>query len=285
MLTPNEDVGLSTFPTIAFIGGGNMAKAIIGGLLDSGCPTSNISVVVPTEATRLTLNAMGIEQVNSSPGPREFNADILVLAVKPQMVATALPPLNAQLSSHTTVLSVIAGITSDTLAQLLGVSDLSQIIRCMPNTPSLIGQGVTGVYAADSTDTVKRAMISQILEAIGEVFWLDSEGDLDDITAISGSGPAYFFLFMESLSAAGVAMGFSEEVASKLAIQTALGAARLAEQSPETLAQLRRNVTSPGGTTEQAINTFIEGGLPALVTSAANASKKRSIEISKELAS
>ena len=285
MPTPNEDVGLSTFPTIAFIGGGNMAKAIIGGLLESGCPTGNISVVVPTQATRLALNAMGIEQVNPSPGPREFNADILVLAVKPQMVATALPPLKAQLSARTTVLSVIAGVTAETLAQLLGISDFGQIVRCMPNTPSLIGQGVTGVYAADSTDTAKRAMISQILEAIGEVFWLDSEGYLDDITAISGSGPAYFFLFMESLSAAGVAMGFSEEIASKLAIQTALGAAHLAEQSPETLAQLRRNVTSPGGTTEQAINTFIEGGLPALVTSAANASKKRSIEISKELAS
>ena len=285
MLTPNEDVGLSTFPTIAFIGGGNMAKAIIGGLLDSGCPTSNISVVVPTEATRLTLNAMGIEQVNSSPGPREFNADILVLAVKPQMVATALPLLKAQLSARTTVLSAIAGVTAETLAQLLGISDIGQIVRCMPNTPSLIGQGVTGVHAAGSTHTAKRAMISQILEAIGEIFWLDSESDLDDITAISGSGPAYFFLFMESLSAAGVAMGFSEEVASKLAVQTALGAARLAQQSPETLAQLRRNVTSPGGTTEQAINTFIEGGLPALVASAANASKQRSIEISKELAS
>lgn len=285
MLSPNEDVGLSTFPTIAFIGGGNMAKAIIGGLLESGCPTGNISVVVPTEATRLTLNAMGIKQVNSSPGPREFNADILVLAVKPQMVATALQPLKAQLSARTTVLSVIAGVTAETLAQLLGISDIGQIVRCMPNTPSLIGQGVTGVFAAESTDAAKRAMISQILEAVGEVFWFDSEGDLDDITAISGSGPAYFFLFMESLSAAGVAMGFSEEVASKLAIQTALGAARLAEQSPETLAQLRRNVTSPGGTTEQAINTFIEGGLPALVASAANASKQRSIELSKELAS
>lgn len=285
MLSPNEDVGLSNFPTIAFIGGGNMAKAIIGGLLESGCPTGNISVVVPTQATRLTLNAMGIEQVNSSPGPREFNADILVLAVKPSMVATALPPLKARLSADTTVLSVIAGVTAETLAQLLGTSDIGQVVRCMPNTPSTIGQGVSGVYAADSIATAKRAMISQMLEAIGEVFWLDSEGDLDDITAISGSGPAYFFLFMESLSAAGVKMGFSEEVASKLAIQTALGAARLAEQSPETLAQLRRNVTSPGGTTEQAINAFIEGGLPALVNSAANASKQRSIEISKELAS
>ena len=285
MLSPNEDVGLSNFPTIAFIGGGNMAKAIIGGLLESGCPTGNISVVVPTQATRLTLNAMGIERVNSSPGPREFNADILVLAVKPLMVATALPPLKARLSADTTVLSVIAGVTAETLAQLLGTSDIGQVVRCMPNTPSTIGQGVSGVYAADSIATAKRAMISQMLEAIGEVFWLDSEGDLDDITAISGSGPAYFFLFMESLSAAGVKMGFSEEVASKLAIQTALGAARLAEQSPETLAQLRRNVTSPGGTTEQAINAFIEGGLPALVNSAANASKQRSIEISKELAS
>ncbi len=285
MLSPNEDVGLSNFPTIAFIGGGNMAKAIIGGLLESGCPTGNISVVVPTQATRLTLNAMGIERVNSSPGPREFNADILVLAVKPSMVATALPPLKARLSADTTVLSVIAGVTAETLAQLLGTSDIGQVVRCMPNTPSTIGQGVSGVYAADSIATAKRAMISQMLEAVGEVFWLDSEGDLDDITAISGSGPAYFFLFMESLSAAGVKMGFSEEVASKLAIQTALGAARLAEQSPETLAQLRRNVTSPGGTTEQAINAFIEGGLPALVNSAANASKQRSIEISKELAS
>lgn len=285
MLSPNEDVGLSNFPTIAFIGGGNMAKAIIGGLLESGCPTGNISVVVPTQATRLTLNAMGIKRVNSSPGPREFNADILVLAVKPSMVATALPPLKARLSADTTVLSVIAGVTAETLAQLLGTSDIGQVVRCMPNTPSTIGQGVSGVYAADSIATAKRAMISQMLEAVGEVFWLDSEGDLDDITAISGSGPAYFFLFMESLSAAGVKMGFSEEVASKLAIQTALGAARLAEQSPETLAQLRRNVTSPGGTTEQAINAFIEGGLPALVNSAANASKQRSIEISKELAS
>ena len=285
MLSPNEDVGLSTFPTIAFIGGGNMAKAIIGGLLESGCPTGNISVVVPTEATRLALNAMGIEQVSSSPGSREVHADILVLAIKPQMVRTALPPLNGHLSANTTVLSVIAGVTTETIAQLLGISDIEQIVRCMPNTPSLIGQGVTGVYAADSTDAAKRNMISQTLDAIGKVFWLDSEGDIDDITAISGSGPAYFFLFMESLSAAGVAMGFSEEVASKLAIHTALGAARLAEESPETLAQLRRNVTSPGGTTEQAINAFIEGGLPALVASAANASKQRSIEISKELAS
>ena len=285
MLSPNEDVGLSTFPTIAFIGGGNMAKAIIGGLLESGCPTGNISVVVPTEATRLALNAMGIEQVSSSPGSREVNADILVLAIKPQMIRTALPPLNGHLSANTTVLSVIAGVTTETIAQLLGISDIEQLVRCMPNAPSLIGQGVTGVYAADSTDAAKRNMISQTLDAIGKVFWLDSEGDIDDITAISGSGPAYFFLFMESLSAAGVAMGFSEEVASKLAIHTALGAARLAEESPETLAQLRRNVTSPGGTTEQAINAFIEGGLPALVASAANASKQRSIEISKELAS
>jgi|TARA_E500000178_G_scaffold19402_1_gene18286 pyrroline-5-carboxylate reductase len=276
---------LSNFPTIAFIGGGNMAKAIIGGLLESGCPGHNISVVVPTQATRRTLNTMGIEQVSSSPGSREFDADILVLAVKPQKLATALPPLQGKLSGDTTVLSVIAGVTSDTLAQLLGISDIGQIVRCMPNTPSLIGHGVTGVYAADATDTVKVGMICEMLEAIGDVFWLDSEDDLDVITAISGSGPAYFFLFMESLSAAGVSMGFSEEVARKLAVQTALGAGRLAEESPESLAQLRRNVTSPGGTTEQAINAFLQGGLPELVAAAANASKQRSIEISKELAS
>lgn len=285
MVGSDEDVGLSTFPTISFIGGGNMAKAIIGGLLDSGCPADNISVVAPTDTTQQALKDLGITQVSSKPGSREFSADILVLAVKPQIVSTALLPLESQLSDQTVVLSVIAGITASTIVELLGLADTDRVIRCMPNTPALIGEGVTGIYSAASLDEARRANIEQMLAAVGKVIWLDTESDLDIITAISGSGPAYFFLFMESLSAAGVSMGFSEEQASELAIQTALGAAKLASQSPETLEQLRRNVTSPGGTTEQAINAFVEGGLPELVAAAANASKRRAIELSEELAS
>ena len=146
-------------------------KAIIDGLLESGCPGHNISVVVPTQATRRTLNTMGIEQVSSSPGSREFDADILVLAVKPQKVSDRITTSAREtIGRYHGLVGHRGGVTSDTLAQLLGISDIGQIVRCMPNTPSLIGHGVTGVYAADATDTVKVGMICEMLEAIGDVF-------------------------------------------------------------------------------------------------------------------
>ena len=272
-----------TQPTVTFIGGGNMARAIYGGLLDSGFTATNLSVVDPSAAAQDNARQAGIAQVFDIARDEMLSANLIVLAIKPQITKAALQPLAGRLGSNSLVLSIVAGINADSLAALLGLSDAGCIIRCMPNTPALVGEGMTGLYAnKESGSAEAKVLAERVMSSVGQCIWVESESDLDVITAISGSGPAYFFLFIESLTDAAIALGMNSESARKLALQTALGASRLASLSSEDAATLRKNVTSPGGTTEQAIQAFEASDIRGIVVQATQAAARRSLELSKE---
>ncbi|MDA7581378.1 pyrroline-5-carboxylate reductase [Luminiphilus sp.] len=269
-------------PKITFIGGGNMARAIYRGLIESGFPTENIGVVDPSEAAQSAARASGLIRIAKSATDADLSADLIVLAVKPQITGIALSPLAHRVSSTATVLSIIAGINSASLANLLGLANDDAVVRSMPNTPALVGEGMTGLFSNSDQRAPGCLLAERVMSAVGQCVWVSNESDLDLVTAISGSGPAYFFLFMESLADAAVELGMSPQTAHQLSVQTALGAAKLAQTSDDTLAKLRENVTSPGGTTEQAIKSFEASELRAIVMSATRAAKKRSIELSEE---
>ena len=269
-------------PKITFIGGGNMARAIYRGLIESGFPTENIGVVDPSEAAQSAARASGLIRIAESATDADLSADLIVLAVKPQITGIALSPLAHRVSSTATVLSIIAGINSASLANLLGLPNDDAVVRSMPNTPALVGEGMTGLFSNSDQRAQGRLLAERVMSAVGQCVWVDNESDLDVVTAISGSGPAYFFLFMESLADAAIELGMSPQIAYQLSVQTALGAAKLAQTSDDTLARLRENVTSPGGTTEQAIKSFEASELRTIVMSATHAAKKRSIELSEE---
>ncbi|MDB2433974.1 pyrroline-5-carboxylate reductase [Luminiphilus sp.] len=269
-------------PKITFIGGGNMARAIYRGLVESGFPAENIGVVDPSEAAQSAARASGLIRIAESATDADLSADLIVLAVKPQITGIALSPLAHRVSSTATVLSIIAGINSASLANLLGLPSDDAVVRSMPNTPALVGEGMTGLFSNSDQRAHGRILAERVMSAVGQCVWVSNESDLDLVTAISGSGPAYFFLFMESLADAAVELGMSPQTAHQLSVQTALGAAKLAQTSDDGLAKLRENVTSPGGTTEQAIESFEASELRAIVMSATRAAKKRSIELSKE---
>ena len=269
-------------PKITFIGGGNMARAIYRGLVESGFPAENIGVVDPSEAAQSAARASGLIRIAESATDTDLSADLIVLAVKPQITDIALSPLAHRVSSTATVLSIIAGINSASLANLLGLPNDDAVVRSMPNTPALVGEGMTGLFSNSDQRAHGRILAERVMSAVGQCVWVSNESDLDLVTAISGSGPAYFFLFMESLADAAVELGMSPQTAHQLSVQTALGAAKLAQTSDDGLAKLRENVTSPGGTTEQAIESFEASELRAIVMSATRAAKKRSIELSEE---
>ena len=269
-------------PKITFIGGGNMARAIYRGLIESGFPTENIGVVDPSEAAQSAARASGLIRIAESATDADLSADLIVLAIKPQIRGIALSPLAHRVSSTATVLSIIAGINSASLANLLGLPNDDAVVRSMPNTPALVGEGMTGLFSNSDQRAHGRLLAERVMSAVGQCVWVSNESDLDLVTAISGSGPAYFFLFMESLADAAVELGMSPQTAHQLSVQTALGAAKLAQTSDDALAKLRENVTSPGGTTEQAIKSFEAAELRAIVMSATRAAKKRSIELSEE---
>ena len=272
-----------TQPTVTFIGGGNMARAIYGGLLDSGFSATNLSVVDPSAAAQDNARQAGIEHVFDSAPGEALLADLIVLAIKPQLTKAALQPLSGRLATHSLVLSIVAGINAESLAALLGLSDTGRIIRCMPNTPALVGEGMTGLYASrDAGSAEGKALAERVMSSVGQCVWVENESDLDVVTAISGSGPAYFFLFIESLTDAAIALGMNGESARKLALQTALGASRLASLSREDAVTLRKNVTSPGGTTEQAIKAFEASDIRGIVAQATKAAARRSVELSRE---
>ena len=272
-----------TQPTVTFIGGGNMARAIYGGLLDSGFSATNLSVVDPSAAAQDNARQAGIEHVFDSAPGEALLADLIVLAIKPQITKAALQPLSGRLATHSLVLSIVAGINAESLAALLGLSDTGRIIRCMPNTPALVGEGMTGLYASrDAGSAEGKALAERVMSSVGQCVWVENESDLDVVTAISGSGPAYFFLFIESLTDAAIALGMNGESARKLALQTALGASRLASLSREDAVTLRKNVTSPGGTTEQAIKAFEASDIRGIVAQATKAAARRSVELSRE---
>ena len=269
-------------PKITFIGGGNMARAIYRGLVESGFPAENIGVVDPSEAAQSAARASGLIRIAESATDTDLSVDLIVLAVKPQVTDIALSPLAHRVSSTATVLSIIAGINSASLANLLGLPNDDAVVRSMPNTPALVGEGMTGLFSNSDQRAHGRILAERVMSAVGQCVWVSNESDLDLVTAISGSGPAYFFLFMESLADAAVELGMSPQTAHQLSVQTALGAAKLAQASDDGLAKLRENVTSPGGTTEQAIESFEASELRAIVMSATRAAKKRSIELSEE---
>ncbi|MBL4798670.1 MAG: pyrroline-5-carboxylate reductase [Oleispira sp.] len=269
---------------ICFIGGGNMATSLIGGLIAQGHPAGSISVSDPNESQRQQLIEQYSINAFADSGPAMAGADIVVLAVKPQVmkaVATSVALAIEKGAKQPLFVSIAAGINLYSLQIWLGQKQA--IVRCMPNTPSLIQLGASGLFANEHTSKVQRNLAETVLKAAGIVQWVQSEAEIDAVTAVSGSGPAYYFLLMEAMIDAGIELGLSRETASELTIQTAIGAAQMAKESDVDTAELRRRVTSPGGTTEQAINTFESAHLRDIVKAALNAANRRSGELAELL--
>ncbi|PTV49506.1 pyrroline-5-carboxylate reductase [Acinetobacter pittii] len=263
---------------ICFIGGGNMAQALIGGLISRGLPPTRITVSDPVEQIRQLLQEKEVHVTQDNVAAIQ-NADVVVLAVKPQVLATVLRPLKGLLSDKL-VISIIAGAEIQTISNLI---DSNRIVRVMPNTPALVQTGAHGIYANDVVGTSDRELTSQILAATGLTIWVNSEAQIDAVTAVSGSGPAYFFYLMESMIRAGKNLGLDEKVATALTLQTALGAAQMAITSSNTPSELRKNVTSPNGTTQAALEVFDRTQISQNIQSALAAAQKRSQELAQEL--
>ena len=264
---------------ICFIGGGNMAQALIGGLVSRGLPTTRITVSDPVEQVRHILEDKNIQTTTNNVDAIK-HADVVVLAVKPQVLATVLQPLKGLLSNKL-VISIVAGAEIQTISDLIGGSE--RIVRVMPNTPALVQTGAHGLYATAAVNTRDRELSSQILAATGLTIWVDTEAQIDAVTAVSGSGPAYFFYLMESMILAGKSLGLDEKVATALTLQTALGAAQMAITSSNSPAELRKNVTSPNGTTQAALDVFDQAEISQHIQSALAAAQQRSQELAHEL--
>jgi len=266
--------------SVGFIGGGNMARSIIGGLVAETNTNINIQVYDQSADTLTALaNDFGITPAASNQQLIE-QCDVVVLAVKPQVMQTVLAELDAS-QTQTVFLSIAAGLKISSLAKWLG-SDVA-IIHAMPNTPALVQCGASGLYANQQVSAQQKDYADIIMCATGIALWVDSEDLLDSVTALSGSGPAYFFLVMEAMQTAAEKLGLEPETARQLTLQTALGAATLASQSWDNPAALRRRVTSPGGTTEQAINTLLDKQLIEIFGQAMQAAYDRSKQLAIEL--
>ncbi|MEY3445505.1 MAG: hypothetical protein RIR45_260 [Pseudomonadota bacterium] len=266
---------------IAFIGGGNMATAIISGLVRQGVSTQRIDVVEPHEEARDQLKTQFGILAQASAGPFLRQASVLVWAVKPQTFKDAAASVAVHMSDALQI-SVAAGIRSDSIAQWLGSE---RVVRTMPNTPALIGKGMTALFARAAVTAADRQQAERIVSTTGEFLWTDAEEQLDAVTAISGSGPAYMFYFMEAMTEAGAQMGLSREQAYKLAVATFIGAGELAKASHEPPEILRQRVTSKGGTTHAAITSMDESGIKPLFIQALHAAQKRAQEMGNEFGS
>lgn len=264
---------------ITFIGGGNMAAAITGGLLAKGRSPSDITIVDPNAEQRTKLqNTLGVTAVQDM-GAACQNADIIILAVKPQIIPVVAAQINAAASLNGKLLiSIAAGVTLATLEDLFG--DLA-IARAMPNTPALLGLGATGLFVNSRTTDAQRAAAIMVVEAFGICVNVEREDLLDAVTAVSGSGPAYYFLMFEEMIKTGVALGLSKTDATKLTLQTAFGAASMAATGQVAPEELRRHVTSPNGTTHAAISAMQAAGFSALIEGAMTACRERAIELGK----
>lgn len=265
---------------IAFIGAGNMASSLIGGLRAKGLDAAQIRASDPGADTRAKVAAEHGIEVFADNAQAVANADVIVIAVKPQAMKAVCQDLRPHLKPHQLLVSIAAGITCTSLLNWLGEQPL---VRCMPNTPALLGKGVSGLYATAAVTSEQRQQADELLSAVGLVVWVDQEAQIDAVTAVSGSGPAYFFLLIEAMTAAGEQLGLPKAIAAQLTLQTALGAAHMAVASDVDAAELRRRVTSPNGTTEAAINTFQAGGFTELVEQALSAAAKRSAELAEQL--
>lgn len=269
----------TTSSTIAFIGGGNMARSLIGGLIANGTPATSIRVAAPSLATRSGLSAdFGVSVFETATDAIQ-GAGTWMFAVKPQVMRGVCESLSdAARKDRPLAVSVAAGITSGQLERWLGGE--AAVVRAMPNTPSLLGAGVTGLYANPRVDAAGRTRAQALLEAAGKTVWIDDEALMDAVTGVSGSGPAYVFLLAEAMEDAAHQQGLPADAARTLVLQTLLGAARMLTESGESPAELRRRVTSPGGTTQAAIETFEDGGLRALVAEAIGNAVRRGGELS-----
>lgn len=260
---------------ISFIGGGNMAQALIGGLLSQAVLPQQITVAEPVLALHEGLEQLGV-QVTTDNQAAIANADVVVLAVKPQMMAEVLAPLQGQFKNQL-IISIAAGVTIGALTQMMG--GYANIVRAMPNTPALIQAGASGVFAKADVHEADQKLATQLLQAAGLVLWVDTEEKLDAVTAVSGSGPAYFFYVMEAMIQAGKNLGLSTQQATALTLQTALGAAKMASSSDLSPEQLRKNVTSPNGTTQAAIETLDSRQVSQHIEAALQAASTRSAEL------
>jgi pyrroline-5-carboxylate reductase len=267
-------------PNIAFIGGGNMARSLIGGLIRTGASPQRLAASEPNAELRGALARDFAICTHESNQDAARDASVLVLAVKPQVMKVVCAGLRAIVqSTQPLIVSIAAGITSDQLDRWLG-GDVA-IVRCTPNPPPLISPPATGLCANARVTPEQRALAQNIVDATGLSRWIDDESSMDTVTALSGSGPAYFFLLVEALEEAAVAQGLPRETARELAAQTCLGAGRMLRESDAAPAELRRRVTSPGGTTQAALESFAADDFADIVARAVAAAKKRGGELSK----
>ncbi|HEV2623432.1 MAG TPA: pyrroline-5-carboxylate reductase [Frateuria sp.] len=266
---------------LAFIGGGNMARSLIGGLLKTGAAASSIRVAEPQAQARDALGReFGVATFAENRLAAE-GAEVLLLAVKPQIMPTLQAELRDVLQRQRPLLvSIAAGVRLDQLERWFGALP---IVRCMPNTPALIGAGATGLCANARVSPPQKAQAQHILDAVGLTRWIDEEAQMDTVTALSGSGPAYFFALVEALEDAAVAQGMPRDTARALAAQTCLGAGRMLAESGEAPGELRRRVTSPNGTTQAALESFAADGLARVAARAVAAATRRGTELADEL--
>lgn len=267
---------------ISFIGGGNMAQALISGLVSCGVEPSLITVADPSSDAREQLAAKGLNTVDPTADAKAavIDADIVVLAVKPQVMKAVVSGFADALDKQL-VISVAAGLSTALLSNMLG--GYSNIVRAMPNTPAMIQMGATGLYGTDDISAEQKQLATAVMEASGLVMWVDNEEHMHAVTAVSGSAPAYMFYFIEAMVDGGVALGLDKEQASALAMQTMLGAAKMALRSEDAPSELRRKVTSPNGTTQAAIESMQANDISRQIVEAMQACADRSQALSEEM--
>ena len=278
---PTSHADRTNVDKIAFIGGGNMACAILGGLLKRGMTASQFEVVEPFDGQRTKLMQQWGIQAQAVPGPALDSAGLVVWAVKPQMFKDAA----RQAKGHTRQalhFSVAAGVRSSSIAQWL---DTERVVRAMPNTPALIGKGITALFAREAVTEADRQMVNGVADTMGASLWLSDESQLNAVTALSGSGPAYVFYFIEAMMEAGLQMGLTRDQAHRLSVATFTGSSELAAASSESPETLRAQVTSKGGTTFAALNSLEQGGVKELFVQAMHKARDRAREMGEEFGS
>lgn len=267
---------------ITFIGGGNMAASLIGGLIADHVPPSQLCVTDPNSERLAQLAAQFGVRTTTDNTACLAEADVVVLAVKPQILHAVCTALAGKLPPGVLVISVAAGVRSAAIARWLG-DEQAAVVRAMPNTPALLQSGATGLFASPGVSEEQHDLAESILRAAGLTVWLDEEAQMDTVTALSGSGPAYFFRIMEALEKAATELGLDEQTAHLLTLQTALGAAKMAIESREPVATLRERVTSPGGTTEAGLGVLAEADIDALMKQVLTAARSRAEELARLL--
>ena len=277
---------MSTCPKVAMIGGGNMANALASGLLAQGCPPAHLMVIEIDESLRQKWQARGVKTLVSADATLS-GFDVWMFAVKPQQMREVVQTTGAYLRQETLVISIAAGISITSLSTWLANEGVPhhRVVRCMPNTPALVAAGVTGMAAPKQLSEHDRNTATHLLSSVGQVVWVDGDASIDAVTALSGSGPAYVFLFIEALIAGGQKLGLSHDQSRTLALATLAGATKLAAESPENPGTLRERVTSKGGTTAAALDVFVKRDFSSIVQEAMAAADHRAAELSREFGS